>query len=224
MGEEKSVLRWGGIAGLLAGIFFVGFLIMLGLVPTMPADPEGLVMRFPDVRAAITTRSGLGITSGILTVALLLALYHALRGTGRGPALFGSVLGALGLLATALAFTSVFVAFAPLSDLYHAPGATPEEQATVVLLSQATLGITDTFFFVGNILLMIGFIALGVAMLGAPAFGKGFGGASVVLGVAGAGGQYATVVVPGAIFFAILANIIFLPLFGWKVYSLSKAA
>ena len=224
MGEEKSVLRWGGIAGLLAGIFFVGFMIMLGLVPAMPSDPAGLIMRFPDVKAAITTRSGLGITSGILSIALLLALYHALRGTGRGAALFGSVLGVLGLVATALAFTSVFVAFAPLSDLYHAPGATPEEQATALLLGQATLGIVDTFFFLGNLFLMVGLIALGVAMLRTPAFGKGFGGVSVVLGVAGAVGQYATVIVPAGIGAAIIANLIFLFLFGWKVYSLSKVA
>ena len=224
MGEEKSVLRWGGIAGLLAGIFIVGFFIMVGLVPEGPVDPEGLVMRFPDVGAAVTMRSSLGNAAAFLTVALLLALYHALRGTGRGPALFGSVLGVLGLVVTALAFTSVFVAFAPLSDLYHAPGTTPEEQATVVLLAQASGGIIDTFFFVGNLFLMIGFIALGVAMLGAPNFGKGFGGVTVVLGVAGAVGQYATVVVPAGIGAAVLANLIFLFLFGWKVYSLSRAA
>jgi hypothetical protein len=77
------------------------------------------------------------------------------------------------------------VATAPISDLYHAPGATPEDQATLVLIRQATQGIFDALFVVGLLLLPIGVIALGVAMLGEAVFGKGFGGVSVVIGVVG---------------------------------------
>jgi hypothetical protein len=50
---------------------------------------------------------------------------------------------------------------------------------------QATEGIFDALFGVGLLLVPIGFIALGVAMLGAPAFGKGFGRVSVVVGAVG---------------------------------------
>ena len=59
MGEEKSVLRWGGLAGMLGGIAFIlgmGTLIVLVQPPT---DPEEVVMRFPDLRAALTVGNSL---------------------------------------------------------------------------------------------------------------------------------------------------------------------
>ena len=225
MEEEKSVLRWGGLAGVLAGILYIlGFVILIVFVGPPPADPEGLVMRFPNVRAALATGQSLATVAGFLSIALLLALSRALRGTGPGLAHFGSLLGVLGLLVLALGVSSTFVAVAPLSDLYHAPGATPEEQATLVLLWQATQGITFTFHFVGNLFVMVSLIALGVAMLGAPAFGKGFGGVSVVLGGVGTVAVYTNLVILAAIGVAVLATIIFVPLLGWKVYTLSREA
>ena len=71
------------------------------------------------------------------------------------------------------------------------------------------------------------FIVLGVAMLGAPAFSKRFGGVSIVLGLIGLVGVIASLFVAGEIGvqlmgIAVLANLIFLPLFGWKLYSLSR--
>src|SRR5918998_2997100 len=185
MEEEKSVLRWGGLAGILGGIIFiVVFVIVIVFVGPDPAEPEGEVMRFPDIRAARTVEDSLYLVVLILWVLHFLALYRALRRTSLAPALFGSVLGIVGLGVLA-AGALPHVATAPISDLYHAPGATPEDQATLVLLWQATQGINDGLFGVGLLLVPIGFIALGVAMLGAPAFGRGFGGVSVALGVIG---------------------------------------
>jgi len=91
------------------------------------------------------------------------------------------------------------------------------------------MGITSTFFFVGGLFMMIGFIALGVAMLGATAFGRRFGRVSIVLGVIGLVGVVASLFVPGLIGMQLMGstafvNLIFLPLFGWKVYRLSRAA
>jgi hypothetical protein len=137
------------------------------------------------------------------------------------------VLGVIGYIVTALGDASTFFAFAPISDLNQAPAATPEAQATVGLLWQATQGITITFFFVGSLFTMMCFIVLGVAMLRAPAFGRRFGGVSIALGVIGVLGVVASLFVMGEtgaqlIGLAAFANIIFLPLFGWKVYSLSR--
>ena len=219
MENEKSVLRWGGLAGILAFIIFI--VDMPIYVFADPFTPEGL-MRFTDVRVALAANTILMMTTAVLSIALVLTLYRVLRRTGLAPALFGSVLGVLGYVLVALGDASTFVAFAPLSDLYHAPAATPEAQATVVLLWQATQGITNTFFFVGILFMMIGFIALGVAMLRAPAFGRRFGGVSIVIGVVGTVGAVVSLFVFEAIGVMVLANLIFLPLFGWKVYSLSR--
>jgi len=224
MEEEKSVLRWGGLAGILGAIFFILTIVtLIGFVGPDPADPEGLVMRFPDVRAATTVGNSLYLVFLILFVTLFLALYRALRGTSPAAALFGSVLGLVGLVVLA-AGALPNVAFVSISDLYHAPGASPEEQATLVLMWQAIQGVFNELDTVGFHLLPIGFIVLGVAMLGAPAFGKGFGGASVVIGVVGVVGISIVAVDSPSIFpFVILAFIIFPLLFGWKVYSLSRS-
>src|SRR3712207_2956105 len=172
--EEKSVLRWGGLAGILGGIIFVlVFVVVIVFVGREPAQPEAEVMRFPDIRAARTVEDSLYLAVLILWVAHFLALYRALRGTSLAPALFGSVLGIVGLGVLASGALPR-VATAPISDLYHAPGATTEDRAALVLMWQATEGIFDALFGVGLLLVPIGFIALGGAMLRAPDFGKGF--------------------------------------------------
>jgi len=224
MENEKSVLRWGGLAGILAFIVWIVEIPLYGLVD--PFTPEGL-MRFSDVRAGLAMSTILMMTIAFLSVALVLALYRALRGTNLAFALFGSVLGVIGYIVTALGDASTFFAFAPISDLSQAPAATPGSQATIVLLWQATQGITHTFFFVGSLFMVMCFIILGVAMLRAPAFGRRFGGVSIVLGVIGLVGVVASLFVPGetgvqVMGIAVFANIIFLPLFGWKLFRLSR--
>jgi len=222
--DEKSVLRWGGLAGMLGGIVFIIMMItLLVLVPDPFAGPEELLMRFPDERATTYLGESLYVVAFILSVTLFLALYRALRGTSLAPALFGTGLAFLGFAALA-AGALPNVAFAPIADLYHAPGATPGEQTALIPLWQATQGIfyeTDT---VGFLLLSIGLIVLGVGMLRAPDFGMGFGGVSVLMGVVGVVGIY--VIGLGSLSFAavvIPTNIIFPLLFGWKVYRLSRA-
>ena len=224
MENEKRDLRWGGLAGILAFIVWIVEMPLYGSVN--PFTPEGL-MRFTDVRAALGMSTILMMTIAFLSIALVLAVYRALRGTNLAFALFGGVLGVIGYIATALGDASTFFAFAPISDLNQAPAATPETQVTVVLMWQATQGITHTFFFVGSLFMVMCFIILGVAMLRAPAFGRGVGVVSIVLGVIGLVGVVASLFVPGetgaqVMGIAVFANLIFLPLFGWKLYRLSR--
>ncbi len=226
MENEKNLLRWCDLAGILAFIVWIVEMPLYGFVD--PFTPEGL-MRFTGVRAALGMSTILMMTIAILSVALVLALYRVLRGTNLAFALFGSVLGVIGYIVTALGDASTFFAFAPLSDLYQAPAATPEAQATVVLLWQSTMGITYTFFFVGSLFMIMCFIVLGVAMLRAPAFGRRFGRVSIVLGMIGVVGVVASLFITGetgmqVMGIGVFSNIIFLPLFGWKVYSLSRAS
>jgi uncharacterized protein DUF4386 len=226
MEEEKSVLRWGGLAGVLGGVLFIlVFAVVIVFVgPDLSADPEELVKRFPDIRAARTVENGLYLVVLILWVAHFLALYRALRETRRAAALFGSVLGIVGLGVLA-AGALPHVATTPISDLYHAPGATPEDQTTLVLLWQATQGIFDALLFVGLVFLPVGLIALGGAMFGTPAFGRGFGGVSVVLGVIGVAAATVVLIDPLSPIAAVgvFVLIIFNLVLGWKVYSLSRA-
>jgi hypothetical protein len=227
MQQEKSVLRWGGLAGMLGGVLFVLAMVVVIVGPVGmedPADLAGWVTRFPDIKAARIVENVIYLVALILEVPLFLTLYRALRRTSLAPALFGSVLGIMGLAAMVVGATP-HVAHAPLSDLYHAPGATPEDQATLALLWQATWGIFDAMLYVGFFVVPIGLILLGVAMLGAPTFGKRFGRVSVVLGVVGLVAAVLQMVDPSSMIGSgtYFACLIFYFVLGWKAYNLSRA-
>ena len=113
----------------------------------------------------------------------------------------------------------------PLSDLYHAPGATPADQAALALMWQATWGIFDALLFAGLIIVAVGLTALGVAMLGSPAFGQGVGWLSVVIGVLGVAAGVVLLIDPGSLIAVVyvLSLILFHLVLGWKTYSLSRA-
>jgi hypothetical protein len=227
MEQEQSVLRWGGSAGILGGMLSILALVVVIAGPVGmedPADLAGWVTRFPDIQAARVIENVTYLMALILEIPLFLALYWALRRTSLAPALFGSALGILGLVAMVVSATP-HVAHAPLSDLYHAPGATPEDQATLALLWQATWGIFNAMLYVGFFVVPIGLILLGVGMLGSPAFGKGFGWVSVALGVIGLVAAVLQMVDPASMIGAgsYFVYLIFYLVLGWKVYSLSRA-
>lgn len=223
---EKQVLRWGGLAGSAGGIAFIVVFVVVGVFvgTDFSADAEEAVKRFPDIRAARTVENGLYLLVLVCWVPHFLALYRTLRDRGPAPALFGSVLATVGLGVMA-AGALPHVATLPISDLYHAPGATPEDQSAAVVAWQATAGVFDALLFVGLALVPIGLVLLGVAMYANPAFGKGFGGLSVVLGVLGVAAAIVLVIDPtsGIAAVGIFALIVFNLVLGWKVFTLSRA-
>ena len=221
MAQEKSVLQWGGLAGVLGSILFILVFVIVGVFVGMEFVE---VMRFPDVRTARIVENSLYLVVLILWVVHFLALYRALRETSLAPALFGSVLGILGLVVLA-ADSLHHIWQTPISDLYHASGATLEAQATLVLLWQSTHGIFNALLVTGLVLLPIGVTALGVGMLGTPAFGKGVGGVSVVIGILGVVAGIVQLIEPGSSIavVGVLSLIVFHIAVGWKVYRLSRA-
>ena len=86
------------------------------------------------------------------------------------------------------------------------------------------MGILDMLLVTGLVILPTGLIALGVAMFGAPDFGKGFGGVSVVLGVLGVAAGVVLLIDPGSpiAIVSVLSLIVFHLVLGWKVYGLSR--
>jgi hypothetical protein len=225
MDKEKSFLRWSGLAGMTAGIFFILTIVtLIEFGPSTTATPAQLVMNFPNVRTGLAVGNGFYFLVSVSLVGLALGLYRAIRVTSPGAAVFGTVLYVLGLGVTFIEDTTQF-AFDPISNLYHAPGATPADQATLALIWQATQGMFNEFDVAATLLLSTGLVVLGVAMIRAPAFGKVFGGLSIGFGAAQTLGisLFSTNSAAYAPF-ALLAFLIFPVLFGWKLYSLSRAA
>ena len=225
MDQEKSFLRWGGLAGILASIFFILTIVTLvEFGPSTTATPTQLVMNFPNVRTGLAAGNGFYFLVSVSLVGLVLGLYRALRGTNPFAALFGTALYVLGLGVTFVEDTTQ-VAFDPISNLYHAPGATPADQATLVLMWQATQGMFNQFDVAATILLSTGLIVLGIAIFKTPTFGKFFAGLSIIIGAA----QIVAVNIVStnsAAYapFALLAFLVFPVIFGTKLYRMSKLA
>lgn len=226
MNEDRGVLRWGGLAGILGGIvMIVVFVIVAVFVGADALDPAGSLERFPEISAARTVENGLYLVALVLWMVHFLALYRALRETNVVAAFLGSVLGIVGLGVLA-AGALPHVATLPISDLYHAPGATPEDQAALVLMWQATLAMFDALLGAGLLILTAGLIALGVAMIGAPAFGKRFAGLSLALGGLGLVAASVFLIVPPSpiVGVGLLGLIVFHVLVGWKVVTLARTS
>ncbi len=217
--QADGTLRWGGLAGILGSLLMLlTFGVVAAFVGMDAMSPEESLVRFPDIRAARTVENSLYLVVLLLWVVHSLALYRALRRTSPAPALFGTALTILGLAVLA-AGALPHIATAPLSDLYHAPGATPQDQTTLVLLWHATYGIFDALLVTGLVILPMGLIALGMAMVGAPGFGKRTGRTTVALGVTGLAAATALLIdfSPIAIV-GVLALIAFHLTLGWKTY------
>lgn len=221
--QERSILRWGGVAGIVgAVVFLVSIVYQVAFVGTnTTAAGAGPVMRFPGVQTQIIVGQTLFLLGVLLFVPLFIALTWSLRTSSLAPALFGGLLSFLGLAVLAVE-SEPNVAMAQISAQYHAAGATAAQQANAVQLWQATQAMFNQFDTCAYIFLSVGFIVLGVAFFRSPLFGRVLGAVSVAFGAAGLV-ALASFAVDSAAFspFALLTFAVFPLLFGWRVYRLS---
>jgi hypothetical protein len=221
--SDKSVLRWGGLASIGGGLLFIlVFAWVIMFAGPDPAGPAGPITKFPEIKTARTVENGLYLAVLVLWVPVYLVLCRRLERTRPAPALFGSALGMLGLGILA-AGAIPHAATSPLSDLYHAAGATAESRATLVLVWQGTQGIFDALLLAGLLVLAVGIILLGLAMHGDAAFGKAAAWLSVLLGTVGIAAGMVVLIDPTSLVAAlgIFALIGFHLIIGWKIFRLS---
>jgi hypothetical protein len=219
--QERSVLKWGGLGGMIGSIVLVVvFVIVAVFVGSDPNEPAG----FPGVQVARTFEDGLYLAVMILWIPLFLALYRALRHERLAPALFGSALGIVGLVVLAAGALPHITTLA-VSDLVNAPGAAIDDAAALQLW-KAAYAVFDALLATGLIVTTIGVVCLGAAMIRSPRFGKAIGWISVVLGVAGATAAAVQLWNPDspAPMVAMVALIVFGAASGWKTYRAAKLA
>ena len=224
--DDSSTLRWGGLAGIGGSVLLVVVFAIVGIFAgPEPAGPAGPISRFPEIRVARTVENGLYLAVLALWVSLALALFQGLRRTRPAAALFGSALNIVGLAVLA-AGAIPHVVTSRLSDLYHAAGVSPDEQATLVLLWQANQAMFDALLLVGLLVMPVGIILFGLAMRLDPGYGKVAGTLSVALGVLGLTAATVMLVDPGSPVAAlgVFALIGFHLVAGWKTYRLSTIA
>jgi hypothetical protein len=222
--QADPTFRWGGLAGIGGSILMLATFGFVGAFVGMDITPEQSLTTFPQIRAARTVENSLYLGVLLLWLVHALGLYRALRRTNPTLALIGTALSILGLVLLA-AGALPHVATAPLSDLYHAPGATLQDQTTLVLLWHGIEAMFEALLFTGLVILPLGLIALGTAMLGAPGYGTRISRTTVALGVTGLAA--ATAVVAGApgiiVAVGVFALIGFHLAAGWKTHRLARA-
>ena len=222
--SDKSILRWGGLTSIGGGLLFIlVFAWVIIFAGPDPAGPAGPITKFPEIKAVRTVENGLYLAVLVLWVPVYLALFRRLEKTRRpAPALVGSALGILGLGVLA-AGAIPHAATSRLSDLYHAAGATAQDQATLALVWQGTQGIFDALLLAGLLITATGIALLGLAMHADPAFGTAAAWLSMLLGTTGLAAGTVALIDPKSSVAAlgIFALIGFHLILGWKTYRLS---
>jgi hypothetical protein len=138
-------------------------------------------------------------------------------------ALCGAVLSIVGLV-TLAAGALPHIATAPLSELYHAADASPQDQAALLLIWHGIDAMFHALLVTGLVILPIGLIAFGRAMLDAPDFGTRIGRTTMGLGVAGFAAASTLLVEDSAIAAVVVfALIAFHLILGRKTLKLARA-
>ena len=224
--QEKSLFRWGGLAGILGSIIFVLVMVFVAVaIGSGPADLKEVVARFPDIHLLRVIENGVYLVGLLLEILLFLAIFYALRKDSLAPALFGSALGIVGLISMAISATP-HVAHYPLSEIFQATGTTAEAQEAIAIMWQGTWGVFNAPLYVGFFVVPLGLILFGVAMFAAPEFGKGISWMTVIIGTLAFVAAIIQMIDPAGDIGALsyITPIIFYFVMGIKIYRLSKTS
>ena len=221
-GQTDDTLRWGGRAGVLGSIVMLVTFGVVGAFVGMDITPEQSLTRFPEIKAARTVENTLYLAALLLWIVHSLGLYRALRRTSP-VALCGAVLSIVGLV-TLAAGALPHIATAPLSELYHAADASPQDQTALLLIWHGIDAMFHALLVTGLVILPMGLIAFGRAMLDAPDFGTRIGRTTMGLGVAGFAAA-STLLVEDSLIAAVVvfALIAFHLILGRKTLKLARA-
>lgn len=222
--QEKRLLRWGGLSGIMGGVLFICvFAFVIIFIPSEPASLKEFVTRFPEIKLTRTLENLLYLTALLSVIPFFISMYHALKTTNLPSALFGSVISIIGLSSMVI-FATPHIAHSKISDLYHTLELSVQEQETIALLWQSTWGMFDTGLYVGFFTVPIGFILLGIAMYKTEHFGLGFGLTSQILGILGLTSAVLQIVNPASPIGAIsyFSLIFYSFIFGIKIFRVSN--
>ena len=226
--ERKSLELIGGLAGILAGIIliFAYGLLTVGY-PPQTCCTEEFFRQLPQFKTAAVISSMLIPSAWVLGMPLFIALYADLKETSKRYALLGTVAGLIGAGVASITLFEGTLNWLGLSELYET---TPDSAKNVVVAAAETMEMAGASLL-GPILilLIIAFVAIGMAMLRAGAFRRASGWASIILG----GLLLASLPLSGVLMFLhwwmpvlfafiVIPTIVWLLYMGFQVYRLSR--
>lgn len=221
--QEQELTRWGGIVGLAGAALMIGTGAVVGALGLPDADDVETLTDFADIEAGRIAEHFLYLGALVLFALHVLVLHRLLRRSHLAASTFGAAIAELGLVIMA-ASSLLHVATSPLADLYTAPGTSPEDLRSIEYAWHAGQSVFDTMLATGVLLVPIGIVLLGIAMMRSPFFGSRLAQSSIGLGAVGTLGAVLEIIDPGSSFSAasVLVIVIFHVMTGWRVLSMHR--
>lgn len=221
---DLQLVRWGGAAGLGGVFLFLCTVVVVGAWGLPDADDVETLTDFADIETGRIAEHLLYLGALMLFTLHVLVLHRLVRRAHPAAALFGTVFAAFGLAMMAVS-SLLHVSTAPLANLYTAPDTTEQDQRAIEYAWHGAQSVFDTMLTTGALLVPIGIVLLGVAMLHAPMFGRRLAVAAIGLGIVGAIGAVIEIIDTSTDFVAAsVAAIAAFELFvGWRTLVLGRS-
>ena len=220
-GVGKRTLQLGALGGISSGLLtIIAFLLILTLPQgILFADPATILANIEASRTTVVTIVRLAYVAAFLYVPFLVVLFESLGAPRPTAARLGTLLGTVAAGATFVFVYGFGSTSLSLAVTYAA--ASPQERTAIVFAAQAALGVLSALQVMAIFFFGFALVSFGLAFLSSSSYHKGFGWASVVLGIASVMVLY-TPGVPDPVSFIFVA--IFAILLGAKLLHLSRAS
>jgi hypothetical protein len=224
--RNRSLFRWGGLAGIAIGLLYVVIIGLYSAAGVVPSGAEAWLAYLAQHVAIWWGIAGLSVLTDVLFLPLALGLYVALRGESRNIALAGAVLVALfAVLDLAVTWPS----YAALIELSGQSGAAPGDAQHAVILGAATYPaavLGSILFKIYAILIpALGVMALGWVMLRGR-FSRTAGWLGLLTGIFGIvtvfGSPFISALATAVILTSVL-TLLWVVVAGYRLYALSRA-
>ncbi|MDH3299422.1 MAG: DUF4386 domain-containing protein [Acidimicrobiia bacterium] len=222
----NQLIRWGGVSGVAGFAALLCSFVVVGSLGLPDASDVETLTDFADIESGRIAEHFLYLGALMFFALNLVVLYRLLRASHLAAALFGTVVASFGYAIMA-AGSLLHVSTSPLSELYTAADATPEDLRAIEYAWHGAQSVFDTLLTTGVLLVPIGIVLFGVAMWQAPTVRRGLVFLTLGLGLVGTVGAVIAVVEPGSLFAAasVLAMAMFHLAIGvWMLRSGGKTA
>lgn len=221
--SDRPLYRWGGIAALAGVVSMVGAGGVVGAFGLPDASDVETLRDFGDIETGRILEHFLYLGALVLFALHTVVLHRLLAPAHRPAALFGAVVAEFGLVIMA-ASSMLHVSTSALAELYTDPDVPAGDLASIEYAWHGTQSVFDTMLATGALLVPVGILLFGLAMLRAPEFGPRLAWSAIVIGALGFLGAAIEVVDQDLELsaLAVLAIVVFHLGSGWRTLTLGR--
>ena len=220
---DRQLWHWGGVAALAGVASMVATVaVVVGFGLPDASDVETL-RDFGDIETGRILEHFLYLGALVMFALHVVVLNRLLAQAHRPAALFGTVVAEFGLVILA-ASSMLHVSTAPLSELYTDPDTPADDLASIEYAWHGAQSVFDTMLATGLLLVPIGIVLFGLAMLRAPEFGPRLTWLAIAIGALGFVGAVIEAVDRNLELsaLAVLAMVVFHLSTGWRTLTLAR--